>query len=127
MCTADLWECRCKQRGPQCRSCKRVSIETLEFVFFLDADGEFLEERVLNLPESVVQGTSHSVEKYFPRLASFRKNNSVDKTVIKYFLELGIHSKRIGKHQKKALSSPVLITSAHVLHERRPLSFVVQR
>lgn len=73
-------------------------------MFFLDATEEFLEERVLNLPESVVQGTSHSVEKYFPRLASFRKNNSVDESVIKYFLELGIHSKHIGKHRINLIS-----------------------
>lgn len=66
-----------------------------EFVFSLDATDEFLEERVLNLPESVAQGTSHSVEKYFPRLAAFRKNNSDDETVLKYFDELEIHLERI--------------------------------
>ncbi|MCJ8737205.1 hypothetical protein PDJAM_G00021250 [Pangasius djambal] len=66
-----------------------------EFVFSLDATDEFLEERVLNLPESVVQGTSHSVEKYFPRLATFRKNNSEDETALKYFEELLIHPERI--------------------------------
>ncbi|KAI5610837.1 adenylate kinase 7, partial [Silurus asotus] len=62
-----------------------------EFVFSLDATDKFLEERVLNLPESVVQGTSHSVEKYFPRLATFRKKNSEDATVLKYFAELENH------------------------------------
>ncbi|XP_053488463.1 adenylate kinase 7-like [Ictalurus furcatus] len=66
-----------------------------EFVFSLDATDEFLEERVLNLPESVAQGTSHAVEKYFPRLAAFRKNNSGDETVLKYFDELEIHPERI--------------------------------
>ncbi|XP_060788918.1 adenylate kinase 7-like [Neoarius graeffei] len=66
-----------------------------EFVFFLDATDEFLEERVLNLPESVVQGTSHSVEKYFPRLATFRENNSVDETVLKFFDELEIDPEHI--------------------------------
>ncbi|XP_047013432.1 adenylate kinase 7 isoform X3 [Ictalurus punctatus] len=66
-----------------------------EFVFSLDATDEVLEERVLNLPESVAQGTSHSVEKYFPRLAAFRTNNSGDETVLKYFDELEIHPERI--------------------------------
>ncbi|KAB5562609.1 hypothetical protein PHYPO_G00019870, partial [Pangasianodon hypophthalmus] len=66
-----------------------------EFVFSLDATDEFLEERVLNLPENVVQGTSHSVEKYFPRLATFRKNNSEDEAVLKYFEELLIHPEHI--------------------------------
>ncbi|XP_058254428.1 adenylate kinase 7-like isoform X2 [Hemibagrus wyckioides] len=66
-----------------------------EFVFSLDATDEFLEERVLNLPESVVQGTSHSVEKYFQRLDTFRKNNSESQSVLKYFQELEIHPERI--------------------------------
>ncbi|XP_053366009.1 adenylate kinase 7-like [Clarias gariepinus] len=66
-----------------------------EFVFFLDATDEFLEERVLNLPESVVQGTSHSVETYFPRLATFRKNYSEEESVLKYFDEFRIPYERI--------------------------------
>ncbi|KAF5894796.1 adenylate kinase 7-like, partial [Clarias magur] len=66
-----------------------------EFVFFLDATDEFLEERVLNLPESVVQGTSLSVEKYFPHLATFRKNYSEDECVLRYFDEFGIRAERI--------------------------------
>ncbi|KAK3563495.1 hypothetical protein QTP86_030362 [Hemibagrus guttatus] len=66
-----------------------------EFVFSLDATDEFLEERVLNLPESLVQGTSHSVEKYFQRLDTFRKNNSEGETVLKYFQELEFHPERI--------------------------------
>ncbi|GAA6075528.1 adenylate kinase 7-like, partial [Tachysurus ichikawai] len=66
-----------------------------EFVFFLDATDEFLEERVLNLPENVVQGTSHSVEKYFQCLETFRRNNPEGETVLKYFEELEIHPERI--------------------------------
>lgn len=75
-----------------------------EFVFFLDATDEFLEERVLNLPESVVQGTSHSVEKYFPRLATFRENNSVDETVLKFFDELEIDPEHIGRPQRDSMT-----------------------
>lgn len=71
----------------------------VEFVFFLDATDEFLEERVLNLPESVVQGTSHSVEMYFPRLATFRKNYSEEEYVLKYFDEFRIPYERIGRPQ----------------------------
>lgn len=73
-------------------------------MFSLDATDEFLEERVLNLPESVVQGTSHSVEKYFPRLATFRKTNAVDETVPKYFTELEIHPERIGRLQRAGMT-----------------------
>lgn len=70
----------------------------LEFVFCLDATDEFLEERVLNLPENVVQGTSLSVEKYFLRLAAFRRNNSVDETVLRYLNELEIQPEHVGRH-----------------------------
>ncbi|XP_027015734.2 adenylate kinase 7-like [Tachysurus fulvidraco] len=66
-----------------------------EFVFFLDATDEFLEERVLNLPENVVQGTSHSVEKYFQCLETFRRNNLEGESVLKYFEEMQIHPERI--------------------------------
>ncbi|XP_026869746.2 adenylate kinase 7 [Electrophorus electricus] len=67
-----------------------------EFVFALDATDAFLTERVLNLPESVVQGTSFSYEKFPRSLALFRENNLEDVTVLNYFDELGIHPKHIG-------------------------------
>ncbi|KAK1793143.1 hypothetical protein P4O66_011555 [Electrophorus voltai] len=66
-----------------------------EFVFALDATDAFLTERVLNLPESVVQGTSFSYEKFPRSLALFRENNLEDVTVLNYFDELGIHPKHI--------------------------------
>lgn len=72
----------------------------VEFVFFLDATDKFLKERVLNLPESVVQRTSHSFDKFLPRLAAFRKNSSEDETVMNYFDELEIHPERIGRPQR---------------------------
>ncbi|TSV68140.1 Adenylate kinase 7 [Bagarius yarrelli] len=66
-----------------------------EFVFALDATDECLKERVLNLPESVVQGTSHSFDKFIPRLAIFRKTNSEDETVLSYFEDLKIQQEII--------------------------------
>ncbi|MCI4382988.1 hypothetical protein PGIGA_G00021220 [Pangasianodon gigas] len=66
-----------------------------DFVFSLDATDEFLKERVLNLPESVVQGTSHSFDTFLPRLATFRKNNSEDEIVLNFFEELLIHPEHI--------------------------------
>ncbi|XP_072546355.1 adenylate kinase 7 isoform X2 [Salminus brasiliensis] len=66
-----------------------------EFVFSLDATDTFLKKRVLNLPESVVEGTSYSQEKFLRRLASFRENNSEDETVLNFFDELEIQAEHI--------------------------------
>lgn len=68
-----------------------------EFVFSLDATDEFLKERVLNLPENVVRGTSHSFDKFLPRLVMFRKCNAEEETVLNYFDELEIHPERMGR------------------------------
>ncbi|KAK3537897.1 hypothetical protein QTP70_022441 [Hemibagrus guttatus] len=73
-----------------------------EFVFSLDATDEFLKERVLNLPESMVQGTSHSFDRFLPRLAAFRKNNSEDEIVLNYFDELEIPLEHIEINPKDA-------------------------
>ncbi|XP_076834327.1 adenylate kinase 7 [Brachyhypopomus gauderio] len=66
-----------------------------EFVFALDATDVFLTERVLNLPESVVQETSFSYEKFPQRLARFRECNLEDVTVLNYFDELELHPRHI--------------------------------
>lgn len=68
----------------------------VEFVFSLDATDEFLKERVLNLPESAVQGTSLSFDEFLPRLATFRRNNPEDEGVLNFFEELEILPERIG-------------------------------
>lgn len=72
----------------------------VEFVFSLDATDEFLKERVLNLPESMVQGTSHSFDRFLPRLVAFRKNDSKDEIVLNYFDELEINLEHIGRYHK---------------------------
>ncbi|KAI4891646.1 hypothetical protein NFI96_024852 [Prochilodus magdalenae] len=66
-----------------------------EFVFSLDATDAFLKKRVLNLPESVVEGSSYSQDKFLRRLASFRESNSEDETVLNYFEELEIPTEHI--------------------------------
>ncbi|XP_036449297.1 LOW QUALITY PROTEIN: adenylate kinase 7 [Colossoma macropomum] len=66
-----------------------------EFVFSLDATDAFLKKRVLNLPESLVEGTSYSQDKFLHRLVSFRENNSEDETVLNYFDELEILTEHI--------------------------------
>ncbi|XP_027015700.2 adenylate kinase 7-like [Tachysurus fulvidraco] len=66
-----------------------------EFVFNLDATDEFLKERVLNLPESAVHGTSYAFDRFLRRLTAFRKNCSEDEIVLNYFDELEIHNENI--------------------------------
>lgn len=66
-------------------------------MFSLDATDDFLKERVLNLPESAVQGTSLSFDTFLPRLAAFRRNISEEETVLNYFDEVEIYPERIGR------------------------------
>ncbi|CAL8285613.1 unnamed protein product [Lota lota] len=61
-----------------------------DFLFSLDASDDFLKERVLNMPESVVQGTSYRYDLFLQRLATYRENNMEDVTVLNYFDELDI-------------------------------------
>ncbi|XP_056624060.1 adenylate kinase 7 isoform X1 [Triplophysa dalaica] len=62
-----------------------------EFVFSLNATDVFLKNRVLNLPESLVEGTSYSPEQFLQRLARFRERNVEDETLLNYFEDLEIH------------------------------------
>uniref|UniRef100_A0A3B3R7T4 Adenylate kinase 7a n=1 Tax=Paramormyrops kingsleyae TaxID=1676925 RepID=A0A3B3R7T4_9TELE len=67
-----------------------------EYVFCLEASDAFLTSRVLNLPESVVQGTHYAQERFLQHLASYRDINTEDETVLNYFDELEIHPEHIG-------------------------------
>ncbi|KAG7466206.1 hypothetical protein MATL_G00162340 [Megalops atlanticus] len=62
-----------------------------EFVLSLNATDAFLKNRVLNLPESAVEGTHYTQDQFPRRLATFRENNVEDETVLNYFVELEIH------------------------------------
>ncbi|XP_043118384.1 adenylate kinase 7 [Puntigrus tetrazona] len=62
-----------------------------EFVFFVDATDVFLKNRVLNLPETAVEGTSYTPEQFLRRLANFRERNVEDETLLNYFEDLEIH------------------------------------
>uniref|UniRef100_A0A8C6GV54 Adenylate kinase 7 n=1 Tax=Mus spicilegus TaxID=10103 RepID=A0A8C6GV54_MUSSI len=64
---------------------------TPEFVCGLDASDEFLKERVMNLPESVVAGTHYSQDRFLRSLSHYRDINTDDETVFNYFDELEIH------------------------------------
>ncbi|XP_018411763.1 PREDICTED: adenylate kinase 7 isoform X2 [Nanorana parkeri] len=64
---------------------------TPEYVISLGASDEFLKNRVINLPESVVAGTHYTQERFLRALAMFRELNTEDETVLNYFDEAEIH------------------------------------
>ena len=63
----------------------------------LNAYDEFLRNRVINLPESVVSGTHNTEEGWHRRLAEYRILNTEEESVLSYFDELEIHPEYIGK------------------------------
>ncbi|XP_056333136.1 adenylate kinase 7 [Danio aesculapii] len=66
-----------------------------EFVFSVNATDDFLKTRVLNLPETVVEGTSYMPEQFLQRLARFRERNLEDETPLNYFEDLEIHPEHL--------------------------------
>ena len=76
--------------------CKLMSSFSPEFVCSLDASDEFLKERVMNLPESIVTGTHYSQDRFLRSLSNYRDVNTEDETVLNYFDELEIHPIHIG-------------------------------
>ncbi|XP_054862172.1 adenylate kinase 7 isoform X3 [Amphiprion ocellaris] len=63
---------------------------TPEFVLYLDASDSFLMDRVMNLPERLVQEHSYEPELFLKRLARFRENSAEEETVDNYFVEMDI-------------------------------------
>ncbi|ROJ78695.1 Adenylate kinase 7 [Anabarilius grahami] len=74
---------------------KQFSVCSPEFMFSVDATDDFLKNRVLNLPETVVEGTSYTPEQFLHRLARFRERNVEDQTVLNYFEDLEIHPENL--------------------------------
>ncbi|XP_074854819.1 adenylate kinase 7 isoform X2 [Carettochelys insculpta] len=62
-----------------------------QYVVSLNASDEFLKNRVMNLPESVVAGTHYTQDRFLRALNLFRELNTEDETVLNYFDELEIH------------------------------------
>ncbi|XP_062378843.1 adenylate kinase 7 isoform X2 [Sardina pilchardus] len=81
-----------EEEGEDTKSSKKF---TPEMVFALDATDSFLKDRVLNLPESEVEGTTYSQDCFPRRLANHRDNNTEDETVLNYFDELDIQPEHI--------------------------------
>ncbi|KAJ6661827.1 hypothetical protein lerEdw1_012998, partial [Lerista edwardsae] len=62
-----------------------------DHVISLNASDDFLKDRIMNLPESVVAGTHYAQDRYLRALSLFRELNAEDETVLNYFDELEIH------------------------------------
>ncbi|NWI92892.1 KAD7 kinase, partial [Pitta sordida] len=82
----DVEEEEKKSKIPKCHK-----IITPEFVFALTASDEFLINRIINLPESIVAGTHYTQDRFLQSLKLFRDLNTDDTTVLNYFDELEIH------------------------------------
>lgn len=67
-----------------------------EFVISLTASDEFLVNRIINLPESIVAGTHYTQDQFLQALNLFRVLNTDDKTVLNYFDEIEMHPQFIG-------------------------------
>ncbi|XP_032883499.1 adenylate kinase 7 isoform X1 [Amblyraja radiata] len=82
---------------------------TPEHVFALDVSDEFLKQRILNLPESVVIGTHYTQERFLRHLAQYREQNTEDETLLNYFDEIEIHPTHIDvSHDNDAKNMPVV-------------------
>ena len=69
-----------------------------EQVVCLEAPDDFLKLRIMDLPESAVNGTHNTEAGLLRRLAEYRAVNTEDETVLNFFDELEIHPEKIGKH-----------------------------
>ncbi|XP_055899294.1 adenylate kinase 7-like [Biomphalaria glabrata] len=65
-----------------------------KFVICLEATDDFLKNRVMTLPESVVNATHNTEKELIRRLLEYRTQNSDDETVLNYFDELEFHPEK---------------------------------
>lgn len=76
-----------------------VSLCVSELVLRLEASDTFLNDRVMNLPEALVQELSYDPELFLRRLATYREDSTEDETVLNFFDELDINSLCLGIQQ----------------------------
>lgn len=63
---------------------------------YLDATDELLRDRVMNLPEKVIQEHNYEQDHFLGRLSKYRENNAESDTVLQYFDEIDILPLHIG-------------------------------
>ena len=93
-----------------------------QLIVSLDASDDFLRQRVMNLPESVVVGTHNTEDGLTRRLAEYRAVNTDDDTVLNYFDELEFHPEHIG--QSALPTSGFGVFFCLIYHVLQELSFV---
>ncbi|XP_067847164.1 adenylate kinase 7 [Heptranchias perlo] len=80
-----------------------------DYIFSLEASDEFLKNRILHLPESVVVGTHYTQDRFLNYLAQYRELNAEDETLLNYFDEIEIHPVHIDVSQDNdAENTPVV-------------------
>jgi preprotein translocase subunit Sec61beta len=85
----------------------------MTFFIFLEANDEFLRNRVMNLPESVVHGTHNTETELNRRLTQYRNNNDEENTVLTYFDEREIDPIKIDvTKDESVLFFPFLVAIA---------------
>ncbi|XP_054651997.1 adenylate kinase 7 isoform X2 [Dunckerocampus dactyliophorus] len=82
-----------------------------EFVFCLEASDAFLKERVINLPEKLLQEHKYEQENFLQMLVKYREKNMEEQTVVNYFEEHGITPFITDITDEKAPDSQLLMHS----------------
>ena len=72
-------------------------------MFCLDASDVFLKDRVMNLPERLVQELNYEQEHFLQRLAKYRGSKLENETSIEYFDEMDIIPVHLGNHYGKSI------------------------
>ncbi|NXV78643.1 KAD7 kinase, partial [Atlantisia rogersi] len=91
----DLFKCNEDEEEIESKIPKCDKLIIPEFIISLTASDEFLINRIINLPESVVAGTHYTQDRFLQSLNLFRELNTDDKTVLNYFDEREIHPQLI--------------------------------
>ena len=104
--------------------CIFVSLCVPEFVLCLDASDGFLKDRVMNLPERLVQEHNYEQERFLRRLSRYRENNVGEETVVNCLDELDISPLCLGKpsccwgtySREELYAAFILLPIIHVLY-----------
>lgn len=76
--------------------CNSFCVCTTDVMLCLDASDDLLKDRVINLPEKLVQELHYEQEHFLRRLASYRQKSLEEETVVHYFDEMGVSPLYLG-------------------------------
>lgn len=81
---------------PSFPSLTRQSPRLSECVVYLEASDELLRDRVMNLPEKVIQEHNYEQDHFLGRLSKYRENDAENDTVLQYLDEIDISPLHLG-------------------------------